>query len=114
MSVATVADASAAVNFQLWGSECDAFQPGDIVRLTNGIFSFHKTNLVLRAGKKGLIEKVGEFSMVFVEAPNLSLLQWVQDPADPKVWIPLPQAQPSSPGLLPATGGFLGNPRAAH
>ncbi|CAI5478743.1 unnamed protein product [Closterium sp. Yama58-4] len=73
---------------QLWGAEVDALQPGDIVRLTSGIFSFHKSNLVLRAGKKGALEKIGEFTMVFVEAPNMSRLQWAPDPANPKHWVP--------------------------
>ena len=31
--LALVADETAAVHFQLWGDECDAFEPGDIVRL---------------------------------------------------------------------------------
>nr|ABR16037.1 unknown [Picea sitchensis] len=79
-----VADQSAAVHFQLWGDEYDAFQPGDIIHLTNGIFSFHRTNLVLRAGKKGKALKIGEFTMAFVEAPNISELRWVRDPSDQK------------------------------
>ncbi|ERN10128.1 SOSS complex subunit B1 [Amborella trichopoda] len=70
--LALVADETAAVNFQLWGSECDAIQAGDIIRLHNGIFSYHRGKLVLRAGKKGKIEKVGEFTMLFVESPNMS------------------------------------------
>ncbi|GBG78382.1 hypothetical protein CBR_g26410 [Chara braunii] len=80
LCTALVADSTAAVHLQLWGSEIDAFKPGDIVRLTNGIFSFHKTNLVLRAGKKGHLEKIGEFCMLFTEHPNMSRLQWIQDP----------------------------------
>lgn len=89
MSVALVADPTAAVHLQLWGNECDAFLPGDIVRLSNGVFSFHKTNLVLRAGKKGTLEKTGEFTMVFSESVNMSKLQWVADPLNPKVWNPV-------------------------
>lgn len=76
-----VADETASVHFQLWNEECDAFQPGDIVRLTNGIFSYNRTNhLVLRAGKRGKVEKVGEFTMVFAESPNMSEILWVPDP----------------------------------
>lgn len=76
-----VADETASVHFQLWNEECDAFQPGDIVRLSNGIFSYNRTNhLVLRAGKRGKIEKVGEFTMVFAESPNMSEILWVPDP----------------------------------
>ncbi|XP_044976296.1 SOSS complex subunit B homolog isoform X1 [Hordeum vulgare subsp. vulgare] len=71
-----VADETAAVHFLLWGTECDAFEPGDIVRLTSGIFSYHRgNNPFLRAGKRGRVEKVGEFTMMFVETPNMSEIQ---------------------------------------
>ncbi|CAM0906298.1 unnamed protein product [Alopecurus aequalis] len=80
-----VADETAAVHFLLWGAECGAFEAGDIVRLTNGIFSYHKGNsLVLRAGKRGRAEKVGEFTMLFVETPNMSEVRWARDPSDPR------------------------------
>lgn len=105
VSVALVADATAAVHLQLWGPECDAFQPGDIVRLTNGVFSFHKTNLVLRAGKKGTLEKTGEFTMVFSENVNMSKLQWVADPVNAKQWNPVGLGNQYHHGAL------LGNPR---
>ncbi|XP_002991107.2 SOSS complex subunit B homolog [Selaginella moellendorffii] len=109
MCIALVADSTASVHLQMWGAECDAFQPSDIVRLTNGIFSFHKANLVLRAGKKGLLEKIGEFSMVFVEIPNMSTMQWVQDPANPKGWIPLTHSSPAPTGPMLA-GAASSNP----
>ncbi|KAL4567169.1 hypothetical protein LXL04_022743 [Taraxacum kok-saghyz] len=76
-----VADETASVHFQLWNEECDSFQPGDIIHLSNGIFSYHRgSNLVLRAGKRGKVEKVGEFTMAFVESPNMSEILWVPDP----------------------------------
>ncbi|KAL7104578.1 hypothetical protein ACP275_08G254300 [Erythranthe tilingii] len=75
-----VADDTASVHFQLWGDECEAFEPADILLLSNGIFSSstgrsnnnRHHHHVLRAGKRGKAEKVGEFAMVFVETPNLS------------------------------------------
>lgn len=81
--LALVADETAAVHFQFFGDECDAFEPGDIIRLTNGIFSYNTNNrniLDLRAGKKGTIEKIGEFTMTFVETPNMCEIRWVPDP----------------------------------
>ncbi|XP_077239889.1 nucleic acid-binding, OB-fold-like protein [Tasmannia lanceolata] len=81
---ALVADETAAVHFQLWGSECNAFEPGDIIRLSNGIFSYHRNNLILRAGKRGKAEKVGEFTMSFVETPNMSEIRWAPDPNNSK------------------------------
>ncbi|WVZ66367.1 hypothetical protein U9M48_015598 [Paspalum notatum var. saurae] len=81
--LALVADETAAAHFLLWGGECGAFEPGDIVRLTGGIFSYHRGNtLVLRAGRRGRAEKVGEFTMRFVETPNVSEIRWGRDPAD--------------------------------
>ncbi|KAL6972673.1 hypothetical protein U1Q18_026848 [Sarracenia purpurea var. burkii] len=85
--LALVADDTAAVHFQLWGDECNAFEPGDIVCLANGIFSYQRNNLVLRAGKRGKAEKVGEFTMTFVETPNMSEIRWVPDPDNPKKYV---------------------------
>ncbi|XP_020585114.1 SOSS complex subunit B homolog [Phalaenopsis equestris] len=85
--LALVADETASLHFQLWGDECCFFEPGDIIRLTNGIFSYHKGNLVLRAGKKGKTEKTGEFNMVFVETPNMSEIKWGIDPNNPRKFV---------------------------
>jgi hypothetical protein len=83
--LALVADETAAAHFLLWGGECGAFEPGDVVRLTGGIFSYHRGNaLVLRAGRRGRAEKVSEFTMLFVETPNMSEIQWGRDPGDPR------------------------------
>ncbi|EOX94897.1 hypothetical protein QUC31_004745 [Theobroma cacao] len=80
MCLALAGDKTAAVHLQLWGEECDAFEAGDIIRMENGIFSYNRNNLVLRAGKRGKVEKVGEFTMEFVETPNMSEIKWVPDP----------------------------------
>ncbi|OAY45738.1 SOSS complex subunit B homolog [Manihot esculenta] len=85
--LALVADETAAVHFQLWGDECDAFEPGDIIHLTNGIFSYNRKSLVLRAGKRGNIEKVGEFTMAYVETPNMSEIRWAPDPNNSKKYV---------------------------
>ncbi|KAK9206779.1 hypothetical protein WN943_017058 [Citrus x changshan-huyou] len=80
--LALVADETAAVHFQFWQDECDAFEPGDILRLTNGIFSYVRKSLVLRAGKRGSVQKIGEYTMAFVETPNMSEIRWVPHPND--------------------------------
>ncbi|XP_035538776.1 SOSS complex subunit B1-like [Juglans regia] len=82
--LALVVDEIAAVHFQLWGDECDAFEPGDIICLTNGIFSCNRRSWVLRAGKRGKVEKVGEFTMAYVETPNMSEIEWVHDTSKSK------------------------------
>ena len=85
--LALVADETAAVLFLLWGGECDAFQPGDIIQLSRGIFSYRRNNLVLRAGKRGKIEKDGEFTLSYVETPNMSEIHWVSDPNNPTKYV---------------------------
>ncbi|ESQ31533.1 hypothetical protein EUTSA_v10005102mg [Eutrema salsugineum] len=86
--LALAADETAAVHIQLWGEECDAFEAGDIVKLTNGIFSYVRNSaLVLRAGKRGKMEKMGEFTIAFVETPNVSEILWNPDPGNSKLYI---------------------------
>eukprot|EP00271_Cylindrocystis_brebissonii_P008843 TRINITY_DN23359_c0_g1_i1.p1 TRINITY_DN23359_c0_g1~~TRINITY_DN23359_c0_g1_i1.p1 ORF type:complete len:165 (+),score=31.32 TRINITY_DN23359_c0_g1_i1:380-874(+) len=97
-ATALVADGSAAVHLHLWGPELEWFQSGDIIRLTNGIFAFLNKSMVLRAGKKGQLEKIGDFAMVFNESLNMSRLPWVQDPLNPKLFVP---KFPSPPGVPP-------------
>ncbi|XP_027190243.1 uncharacterized protein [Cicer arietinum] len=87
MCLALVADETAAVHFQLWQDECDYFESGDIIYLTNGIFSYQRGNLILRAGKRGKLEKIGEFTMSYVETPNMSEIRWIPDPNNSKMYI---------------------------
>ena len=99
--IALVADHTASVYLQLWNHEVDALHPSDIVRLQDGHFNFHNRDLsggpVLKAGRRGTLEKVGEFTMVFVDKPNLSTLKWHQvdstkwgthDPIPTQFWRP--------------------------
>jgi ssDNA-binding replication factor A large subunit len=85
---ALVADETASVNFQMWGPECEAFQPGDVIRISKGIFSRHKNKLLLRAGRRGAVEKVGEYTMLFVESPNMSEMRFVPDVNHPSKLVP--------------------------
>lgn len=87
LCLALVADETAAVHFQLWGDECDSFDSGDIIHLSNGIFSYQRGNLILRAGKRGKLEKIGEFTMSYAETPNMSEIHWIPDPSNPKKYI---------------------------
>ncbi|PKA63369.1 hypothetical protein AXF42_Ash005264 [Apostasia shenzhenica] len=94
--LALVADESASVHFLMWGDECRGFAPGDIIRLENGIFSYHKNSLVLRAGKKGKTAKVGEFCKLFVETPNMSEIKWARDHNNPKKFVQESAVSPHS------------------
>ncbi|KAI6678517.1 hypothetical protein NL676_039313 [Syzygium grande] len=54
----------------------------------HAIHSFGQRNhLLLRAGKRGSIEKVGEFTMTYVETPNISEIRWVPDPNNSKKYV---------------------------
>uniref|UniRef100_A0A061QSS2 Nucleic acid-ob-fold-like protein isoform 1 n=1 Tax=Tetraselmis sp. GSL018 TaxID=582737 RepID=A0A061QSS2_9CHLO len=77
---ALVADETACCNLQLYGSaEVEYVQVRDIVRLNQGIFSWQKKQLLLRAGRRGIFEKLGEFTMVFSEAVNMSHIGYKKD-----------------------------------
>ncbi|KAK9828487.1 hypothetical protein WJX72_000261 [[Myrmecia] bisecta] len=99
---ALVADPTAAVHLQLWGAEeVEAFQPSDIVRLTGGLFVTDKKAIQLRSGRKGVLEKIGEFDMIFTEQPNMSTIKWVHDDVTgqfrPKDPLPTSFWQPPKP-----------------
>ncbi|KAK2967656.1 hypothetical protein RJ640_030527 [Escallonia rubra] len=105
--LALVADETAAVHFQLWGDECDAFETGDIIHLANGIFSYNRNNLVLRSGKRGRAEKVGEFTMAFVETPNLSEIRWVPDSNNSKKYVQEARRKKNPPSTPPSATAKL-------
>ncbi|PUZ45045.1 hypothetical protein GQ55_8G188300 [Panicum hallii var. hallii] len=92
--LALVADDTAAAHFLLWGGECGVFEPGDIVRLTGGIFSYHRGNALVL------------FITLFVETPNMSEIHWGRDPGDPRRMVqeavvsPYSQLQRSRRALL--------------
>ncbi len=43
-----------------------------------GIFAMEPKGCTLRAGRKGVLTKMGEFTMVSAEQPNLSTIPWVR------------------------------------
>nr|GEV86331.1 SOSS complex subunit B homolog [Tanacetum cinerariifolium] len=64
------------------------YSPGDILRLTNGMFTYNRDKyFVLRAGRRGKVQKVGEFTMAFEESPNMSEIVRVPDPDNPKKYM---------------------------
>ncbi|KAB2616170.1 SOSS complex subunit B-like protein [Pyrus ussuriensis x Pyrus communis] len=57
--LALAVDETAVVHFQLWGDECNAFEPGDIVHLSNGIFSYDRSKLLLRQAREAKFRRLG-------------------------------------------------------
>jgi hypothetical protein len=43
------------------GDEVEAVNPGDIIRLTQGYFTLQKQALFVKAGRRGRIERIGEY-----------------------------------------------------
>ena len=79
----------------------EQLQPGDIIRLTGGCslaplrcvrpcssfcsyVTLFKNSLTLYSGRHGNLERIGEFCMLFAEHPNMSTVQFVPDPTNPK------------------------------
>ncbi|KAL2644976.1 hypothetical protein R1flu_012563 [Riccia fluitans] len=56
-------------------------------------------------GQKGFMEKIGHFTMVFVENPNMSKLQWIPDPLNSKVLQPIGLMHSSSSPQASRVGG---------
>eukprot|EP01114_Cavostelium_apophysatum_P017443 TRINITY_DN5182_c0_g1_i1.p1 TRINITY_DN5182_c0_g1~~TRINITY_DN5182_c0_g1_i1.p1 ORF type:complete len:146 (-),score=9.03 TRINITY_DN5182_c0_g1_i1:30-467(-) len=91
MAHALVADASACVNLSLWDTDAEWMQPGDIFQLRGGYSTLFKNSLVLYSGKRhGSMERTGEFTMLFVESPNISQFSWVPSERNPNELVPGP------------------------
>uniref|UniRef100_A0A7S1KUC9 Uncharacterized protein n=1 Tax=Percolomonas cosmopolitus TaxID=63605 RepID=A0A7S1KUC9_9EUKA len=75
-----VADETAAIRLSLFEGRGVGLQPGDIVTLHYGHCSVWKGNLVLYAGRKGILTRTGRFTMLFNERRNMSQDDWEEDP----------------------------------
>jgi hypothetical protein len=85
-----VADPSGAIILSVWDEPGELLQPGDIIQLRQGYSSLFKNALVLYTGRQGILERVGEFTMLFSEVPNMSQFEWVPDAANPQNLVPVP------------------------
>jgi hypothetical protein len=68
-STARVADATACATLALTGAdECAALRPGDVFRLSGGLFTLDRQGrAALRAGRRGTLERLGFGDFVFAE-----------------------------------------------
>lgn len=71
---AWVADSTASINFSVWDAFGESIRPGDICRLQRAYASLFKRSMTLYAGRNGVLEKVGEFCLVYSETPNMSTM----------------------------------------
>ncbi|PRP79262.1 OB fold-containing protein, nucleic acid binding [Planoprotostelium fungivorum] len=84
MQKAQVADETASISITLWDNIGDSLQPGDICRLRNGYCTPYKNYLSLYVGRAGSLTRIGEFTMLFVEQPNMSLIVFSDAELNPK------------------------------
>ena len=55
-------------------------QLGDIIQLIGGYCTLYKGSLVLYSGcMHGIIERIGQYRMIFRELPNMSTVRWDAD-----------------------------------
>eukprot|EP01080_Neovahlkampfia_damariscottae_P011849 gene11849-5178_t len=80
-----VADETAAIQLSLWDNHGEGVQIGEIFQLKNGCCRVWSNVIELQKGKIGEIERIGEFTMIFNEAKNLSNFEWEEDKAT-KTW----------------------------
>lgn len=99
-----VADDTAAIIFCLWDYSVEkygAINPGDILRLSNGMVNLWRNQLQLYQGKKGTLERVGEFLMAFNETKNMTTqFEWIEEPPNSKKYVCRPNT--STPGATNA------------
>ncbi len=60
----------------MWDVPEGTLQAGDIFRLINGSTSLYKEALTLYANRNSRLERVGDFTMIFAEEPNMSGFRW--------------------------------------
>eukprot|EP00735_Rhodelphis_limneticus_P013785 TRINITY_DN7739_c0_g1::TRINITY_DN7739_c0_g1_i1::g.8350::m.8350 TRINITY_DN7739_c0_g1::TRINITY_DN7739_c0_g1_i1::g.8350 ORF type:complete len:145 (-),score=-8.98,sp/Q66K94/SOSB1_XENTR/44.76/1e-23,tRNA_anti-codon/PF01336.20/0.069,ATP-synt_J/PF04911.7/0.092 TRINITY_DN7739_c0_g1_i1:341-775(-) len=92
---ALVADHSGCVQMSLWDDLIDQISPSEIFKLMGGRAVLFKNSLMLSMSKTSVLQRVGEFTLVFKEDVNMSSLQWIQDPKNPNMFHPVP------PGTAP-------------
>lgn len=81
-----VADETASIYFSVWGDNTggETLKENDIIQLRAGYATlFQGKSLILYAGRYGSIQRIGEFTMLFTELPNMSEIQWEFDPQHP-------------------------------
>ncbi|XP_063680323.1 SOSS complex subunit B1-like [Bolinopsis microptera] len=100
-----VADQTGSVELSLWSPWCDSIQESDILQLTNCYMGVYSNRLVVYVGRSGSVAKVGEFTMLYAEMPNISEI--ITDPSLPPNMGPdMRPIRPSTPNIR---GGYNGN-----
>jgi hypothetical protein len=113
-----VADETGCIKMSLFDGKGDGVRPGDILRVTGGHSSLFKHSLTLYSrANSSKLERIGDFSKLFSESPNLSAWQWQEDPNNPGSYNPIPGkgggASGNSGGGHGGAGQGQGDPQGA-
>ncbi len=110
-----IADESGAATMLLKRSLVQCLNCGDIVYVESAALIFHNTHLVVSLSPNGRIERLGEYTMLFKQAPNVSSYVYTKDASGMMVqWmhvfytimIVCPRYWTESPSLLLDDVGF--------
>ncbi|OQS07514.1 hypothetical protein THRCLA_20144 [Thraustotheca clavata] len=74
-----VADETGAATMLVKRSLALCLNCGDILSVENAQLVFHNTHLVASLGPNGRLERIGEYVMLFKEAPNVSNYLYTKD-----------------------------------
>ena len=91
----------------------DEIEPSDILEIINGVGKIHDKQLHLylaKASEGGSVLCHGQFTLKFVEHPNMSSLTWNPDPNSSAGWVSsLPARSAQKPGRSRADRALLLN-----
>ncbi|EQC36462.1 hypothetical protein SDRG_05917 [Saprolegnia diclina VS20] len=74
-----IADETGAASMLVKRSLALGLNCGDILSLENAQLTFHNTHLVVSLSAAGRIERIGEYTMIFKETPNVSNYLYTKD-----------------------------------
>ncbi|KAJ2608732.1 hypothetical protein H4S08_004333 [Coemansia sp. RSA 1365] len=74
-----VADKTASIIMNVWGNDGKFIRNGDIIRIEGAEAKLFKGFMQLTTARFGKLKRVGEDTMLFREAPNVSEMQWVTE-----------------------------------
>lgn len=81
-----VGDKTGCVDISVWGEYCQLIEPGDILLMHNCYAKLYRNKLTVYRSKTGKITKLGEFTLLFNDQPDMSAYneQWIkqQEEAD--------------------------------
>ena len=85
-----VADATGSIHMYLIGERGTFFKPMQILRVSGARVRMWHHQISIYVNKHGgRIVRIGEFRKLFSLAPNLSEMDWIKDPENPREWITL-------------------------